>query len=296
MSEDVNNRILLITGPAGAGRSTAIHALEDIGFEAIDNLPMTLLERVLSGDPIDHALAIGVDTRTRGFAVPKLIEMLDRSDLISVELVYLDCASETLLRRFNETRRRHPAAPTETPEVGIRRELDLLTDLRNRADILIDTSDLSPHDLKAQIGRLFDHNTANRLTVSVQSFSYKRGTPQGVDMIIDCRFLQNPHWQKDLRAMTGMNQPVVDYVQADALYEPFINQLQAMCELLLPAYQKEGKAYFSVGLGCSGGRHRSVTVAENLAKALAQNNWQVSIRHRELERQTESLTSKEIRI
>lgn len=294
MSDDINNRILLITGPAGAGRSTAINALEDIGFEAIDNLPMTLLERVLAGDPIGHSLAIGVDTRTRGFAVPKLIEMLDRSDLAGIELVYLDCDLEILQRRFNETRRRHPAAPTETPEVGIRRELDLLTDLRNRADILIDTSDLSPHDLKAQIVRLFDQHTANRLTVSVQSFSYKRGTPQGVDMIMDCRFLQNPHWQSELRQMTGLNQPVVDYVKADPLYAPFINQLEGMCDLLLPAYQKEGKAYFSVGLGCSGGRHRSVTVAENLAIALAKKNWQVSIRHRELERQSESLTSKEI--
>ncbi len=292
MTDTTLHRILLISGPAGAGRSTAINALEDIGFEAIDNLPMPLLERVLGGEPLGHPLAIGIDTRTRGFAVPELLALLDKPEYQHVELVYLDCSMETLLRRFNETRRRHPVAPTETPEVGIRRERDMLIDLRVAADILIDTSSLSPHDLKAEIGRLFDQTSGERMAISVQSFSYKRGTPQGVDMIFDCRFLRNPHWDNSLRERTGLDQMVVNYVEADPLFDPFMTRLYDMCDLLLPAYQNEGKAYFSIGLGCSGGKHRSVTVAENLAKTLAENGWQVSIRHRELERHSVNLTSK----
>jgi UPF0042 nucleotide-binding protein len=291
MSSKPDKPILLITGPAGAGRSTAIHILEDMGYEAIDNLPMHLLPRLLSGEPVERPLAIGIDTRTRGFDPTAILEILDSTTQTPPTLVFLDCNEETLLRRFTETRRRHPAAPDEAPIVGIGYEIDLLQGLRERADILIDTTDFSPHDLKAEMGRIFDYDQSHSLAISVQSFSYKRGTPRGVDMIIDCRFLQNPHWQEDLRALNGKDKAVADFVKADPLYDAFFEQLCGMCRLLLPAYRKEGKAYFSIGLGCSGGKHRSVCVTESLAKLLAEDGWQVSIRHRELDRLLESLAT-----
>ncbi|MEO1919118.1 MAG: RNase adapter RapZ [Paracoccaceae bacterium] len=283
--------ILLITGPAGAGRSTAINILEDMGYEAIDNLPMHLLPRLLSGGPVERPLAIGIDTRTRGFDPTAILEILDSDNQTPPTLLFLNCDEKTLLRRFTETRRRHPVAPTEAPIVGIKYELELLEGLRNRADILIETSDFSPHDLKAEMGRIFEYEQAHSLTISVQSFSYKRGTPRGVDMVIDCRFLQNPHWQEHLRALNGTDATVTAFVQADPLYDHFFPQLVEMCRLLLPAYRKEGKAYFSIGLGCSGGKHRSVSVTESLAKLLAEDGWQVSIRHREIDRQAESLAT-----
>ncbi len=291
MSVKTDKPILLITGSAGAGRSTAIHILEDMGYEAIDNLPMHLLPRLLSGGPVERPLAIGIDTRTRGFDPTAILEILDSDAQTPPTLVFLDCNEETLLRRYTETRRRHPAAPDEAPIVGIRYEIELLQGLRERADILIDTTDFSPHDLKAEMGRMFDYDQSYSLAISVQSFSYKRGTPRGVDMIIDCRFLQNPHWQEDLRALNGKDAAVANYVKADPLYDAFFEQLCDMCRLLLPAYRKEGKAYFSIGLGCSGGKHRSVCVTENLAKQLAEDGWQVSIRHRELDRLLESLVA-----
>lgn len=188
MSVDSDKPILLVTGPAGAGRTTAIHILEDMGYEAVDNLPMHLLPRLLSGGPVERPLAIGIDTRTRGFDPDTILEILNSETLTPPTLVFLDCNEETLLRRFSETRRRHPAATTETPIVGIKYEKELLQNLRDRAEILIETSDYSPHDLKAEMGRIFDQGQSLELTVSVQSFSYKRGTPRGVDMIIDCRF------------------------------------------------------------------------------------------------------------
>lgn len=291
MSVEPDKPILLITGPAGAGRTTAIHILEDMGYEAIDNLPMYLLPRLLSGGPVERPLAIGIDTRTRGFNPDTILGILNSETQTPPILVFLDCDEETLLRRFTETRRRHPAAPDESPAVGIRYEIDLLQDLRNRADILIETSDFSPHDLKAEMGRIFEYDQSHSLAISVQSFSYKRGTPRGLDMIIDCRFLQNPHWQEDLRDLNGTDKAVADFVKSDPLYDAFFEQLCSMCRLLLPAYRKEGKAYFSIGLGCSGGKHRSVSVTESLAKLLAEDGWQVSIRHRELDRQADVLAT-----
>ncbi|MGE4612484.1 MAG: RNase adapter RapZ [Paracoccaceae bacterium] len=291
MSVEPDKPILLITGPAGAGRSTAINILEDMGYEAIDNLPMHLLPRLLSSGPVERPLAIGIDTRTRGFDPTAILEILDSDNQTPPTLVFLDCDEETLLRRFTETRRRHPVAPTEAPIVGIKYELELLEELRDRADILIETSDFSPHDLKTEMGRIFEYEQAHSLAISVQSFSYKRGTPRGVDMIIDCRFLQNPHWQEHLRALNGTDAAVTAFVQADPLYDRFFTQLAEMCRLLLPAYRKEGKAYFFIGLGCSGGKHRSVSVTESLAKLLAEDGWQVSIRHREIDRQAESLAA-----
>jgi len=279
--------VIIVTGPAGAGRTTAIKALEDFGIETIDNLPLNLVSRILSGPATGAALAIGIDSRTRGFSSSALLDTLDIIDNnpdYSATLMFLDCSAEILLRRFSETRRKHPASPDGTPIGGIESEISLLSELRNRADILLDTSQLSPHQLKAELAHWFDVPSAKRLSVSVQSFSYKRGTPRSVDMMIDCRFLRNPHWDKALRSLTGLDSDVASYVQEDPLFEPFYEKLEGLLALLLPAYRSEGKAYFTIGLGCTGGQHRSVFVAEKLAAQLANEGWMVNTRHKEMDR------------
>lgn len=281
------NRLVLVTGPSGAGRSSAIRALEDMGYEAIDNLPLSLLPRLLDGPIPDKPLALGIDTRNRDFSTNALIEAIDGMSGLSpapMQVLYLDCSADVLLRRFSETRRRHPLAPAETPDIGIAREFDLLVPIRARADILIDTSEMAPRDLRAELERWFIPQPGSGLAVSVQSFSYKRGLPRGLDMVLDCRFLRNPYWEESLRALDGRAEGVAEYIRQDARFEPFREKVLGLAELLLPAYEAEGKAYLSIGFGCTGGQHRSVAMAETLAKALAEGGWQVSIRHRELER------------
>ncbi|MFV2054013.1 RNase adapter RapZ [Aliiroseovarius sp. YM-037] len=283
-------RLVLVTGPSGAGRSTAINALEDIGYEAIDNLPITLLPRLLDGPPIDHPMALGVDVRNRDFSTTALIDTIDNlgdRHGIMAEVFFLDCSEEVLIRRYSETRRRHPLSPAESPMVGIRREIDLLVPIRARADILVDTSDLTPHELRAEVESLFAPESGQRLAISVHSFSYKRGVPRGVDMIFDCRFLRNPYWEPKLRNRNGQDNDVREYVASDPRFVPFFDKVEELALMLLPAYIEEGKAHLSIGFGCTGGQHRSVSVAERLAEALAKSGWQVSIRHRELERRAQ---------
>jgi RNase adapter protein RapZ len=280
-------KVVLVTGPSGAGRSTAINALEDIGFEAIDNMPLTLLPRLLSGPPMVQNLALGIDVRNRDFSAASLIDavnIIDRETEFDCSLIYLDCDQDTLVRRYSETRRRHPLAPDETALEGIIREVGLLGALKTRADVLIDTTELSPHDLKTDITRWFGGKDGTAMAVSIQSFSYKRGLPRGLDMVLDCRFLRNPHWQKDLRDLDGRDGDVAAYVAEDPRFAGFFAKISEMVQFLLPAFQQEGKSYFTLAFGCTGGQHRSVFVAEALANALAQNGWQVSIRHREIER------------
>ncbi|WOI56658.1 RNase adapter RapZ [Palleronia sp. LCG004] len=278
--------LVLVTGPSGAGRSTAINALEDMGFEAIDNLPLSLIDRlVVPGET--RRLALGVDARNRDFstdAMVALIARLTRSPELHAEILYLDANADILQRRYSETRRRHPLAPQETPAAGIAREADLLTAVRERAEILIDTSEMSPHDLRAELARLFDHGDAPGLALSVQSFSYKRGLPRGVDLVFDLRFLRNPHWEPGLRALDGRDAAVAEYVASDPRFDGFAAKLIDLILTTLPAYRDEGKTHLAIALGCTGGQHRSVAVAEYLAKALAEHGWRVSTRHRELER------------
>ena len=278
--------LILVTGPSGAGRTTAIRALEDLRYEVIDNLPLSLVQQVAAGAAAP--LAIGVDVRTRGFSASALrdvVAWMQADPAMSGQLLYLDCSQEVLLRRFSETRRRHPLEDL-APAPAIARERDLLSDLRDRADILIDTSDLSPHDLKAEIARWFGPDGETGLSVSVQSFSYKRGVPAGLDMVLDCRFLRNPHWQEGLRPLTGQDAQVADYVAADPRHDAFFAQVCDLLDLLIPAYRDEGKAYFSIGFGCTGGRHRSVYMTEAVGKRLAEAGTRVSIRHREIARDT----------
>jgi UPF0042 nucleotide-binding protein len=279
--------IVIMTGPAGSGRSTAIGALEDLGFEAIDNLPLSFLPRLFAGPPLNRPVVVGIDPRNREFAVDRLLELLAEiaeATGRAPQLVFLDCDAGTLIRRYSETRRRHPLSPRENPAIGIERELALLAPLRASADILIDTSAMTPHDLRAEMARRFGAGAADgALAVTLQSFSYKRGAPRGVDMVIDVRFLRNPHWDEALRPRDGRDPAVAAYVAADPGYPTFYGRLADLIRFLLPAYKAEGKSYFGLGLGCTGGRHRSVALVEALAKTLAAEGWQVNIRHRDLE-------------
>ena len=280
-------RLVLVTGPSGAGRSTAINALEDMGFEAIDNLPLSLIPRLLDGPSRPEPLALGLDVRNRDFSSANVIELIDRltrDPRYAPEVLYLDCAPDVLVRRYNETRRRHPLTPDSAPLGGVTAEVDLLQPIRARADVLVDTSELSPHDLKAELTRWFDVRQGRRLSVSLHSFSYKRGVPRGVDMMFDCRFLSNPHWQPELRALTGLDRQVQDFVRDDERFAEFFQRVRELILFLLPAHIEEGKTHLAVGFGCTGGKHRSVTMAELMALALAEAGWPVSIRHRELER------------
>lgn len=289
--EGKEHRLVLVTGPSGAGRSTAIHALEDLGYEVIDNLPLSLIPRVIEGEPLSRPIALGIDVRNRDFNATSLIEMIDqltRDPRVQLEVIYIDCAVSELIRRYSQTRRRHPMAADETPTEGIAREIDLLAPIKVRADQLIDTTDMSPHDLKAEIGLWFDARPDSRMGVSLQSFSYKRGIPRGVDMIFDCRFLRNPYWDKALREKDGRDSEVAAHIEQDPRFAEFFQRLQDLVKLVLPAHLEEGKAHLTIGFGCSGGQHRSVAVAEKLGNVLAQAGWPVSKRHRELERKTAS--------
>lgn len=285
------NRVVLVMGPSGSGRTTAIAALEDFGYETIHNLPLSLVPRLIDG-PLDRPLALGLDVRNRDFSVIRVIELIDRltrDPTLKLDVLYLDTQPDILVRRYSETRRRHPLAPADAPLEGIRLEVDLLAPIRVRADVLIDTSAMTPHELRAEIGRWFDMGHVARLAVSVHSFSYKRGVPRGLDMMFDCRFLMNPYWVHALRALTGLSPEVVDYVAEDPRYPEFITKVNELLLFLLPAHVAEGKSHLAIGFGCTGGQHRSVAVTEAIAKTLAEAGWQVSKRHRELERRAQAL-------
>ncbi|MGB1234321.1 MAG: RNase adapter RapZ [Planktomarina sp.] len=284
-----NPTVILVTGPSGAGRTTAINALEDAGFEAIDNMPLTLIPQLLEGPKLDRSIVLGVDSRNRDFSIAQLIETIDKvgsNPAYNLQVLYLDCSVDVLARRFSTTRRRHPMAPEDTPVLGIRRELDLMTPIQARADVLIDTSDLSPHDLRAEVERWFAPNADGRMAITIHSFSYKRGVPRGLDIMFDCRFLRNPHWDETLRPLNGTDYAVQKYVSDDERFLPFLSNVQSLTKLVIPAHAEEGRTHLSIGFGCSGGQHRSVTMAEMLSKALSTSGWHVSVRHRELERQS----------
>jgi UPF0042 nucleotide-binding protein len=281
-------RFVLVTGPSGAGRSSALNVLEDAGFEAIDNLPLRLLPALLDSPLQERSMALGIDARNRDFSTNGVLDLmgqLSTREGLVIELLYLDCATDVLLRRFSETRRRHPLAPSDRPAEGIRREQELLAPIRERADVLIDTTNMNVHELRAEVEHWFAPTGKHHLTVSVQSFSYKRGLPRSVDMVYDCRFLRNPYWDSSLRGFNGTDPQVAEYVSKDSRYDAFATKVFELSTLLLPAYRDEGKSHVSIAFGCTGGQHRSVTLAEHHALSLADQGWQVSIRHRELDRQ-----------
>ena len=278
-------RIVFVTGPAGAGRTSALRVLEDLGFEAIDNMPLRFLQQLVETPPVDRGLALGIDPRTREFSTDAVTESLGYlgtlPDVVP-ELLYMDCSVEALLQRFSETRRRHPSAVSNMVEAGILREIESLAPLHDRADFHIDTSGMNVHEMRAQVEAIFAPGGKGVLSLAVHSFSYKRGLPRGVDVIFDCRFLRNPYWQPQLRKLDGRSPQVRSFVEGDPRYADFQRHVLDFLFFLLPAQIEEGKSHFSVGFGCTGGQHRSVTLARNISVALADSGWQVSTRHREL--------------
>lgn len=284
-------RILLVTGLSGAGRTTALKTLEDIGWETVDNLPLGLVDRLLSSPlpqgSADEArpLALGIDARTRGFDAAAILARLQRlrdSSGTTIETIFLDCADGVLARRFSATRRRHPLAIDRPVQVGISREQALLQPLRDAADHLIDTSDTSSNALQAEIRRRFGEPVGDAPTLAVTSFGYSRGLPRHADLVFDMRFLRNPHWVAALRPGTGLDAEVAAYVAGDPAYEAALARIEELLLLLLPRYGTEGKSYVTVAFGCTGGRHRSVHCAERVAKRLHGAGFSPTILHRDL--------------
>jgi UPF0042 nucleotide-binding protein len=281
-------RFVLVTGMSGAGLSTTMKSLEDLGYEALDNLPLFLFDLLLKeSESRDRPLAIGIDSRTRDFTAEALLSRVDtlRSRPgVSVQLVCVDADDDALLRRFNETRRRHPQALDRPIVDGIHHERTTLEQLKRAADLAIDTSDLSIHDLRRIIAGHFHLDRQPKLGVFVTSFAYRQGLPRDADLVFDVRFLRNPHWDADLRPFTGLDPRVADYIEADPEFASFLERLTGFIAPLLPRFRMEGKSYLTIAIGCTGGKHRSVYVAERLAAWLKEQGVDVGISHRGLDR------------
>lgn len=286
-------QILLVTGLAGAGRSTALKCLEDLGFEAVDNLPLDLLPPLLDGlgqaSRVEKAkpMAFGIDSRTSGFSSERIINLvrqLKSDHALKVGLLFLDCEDDVLQRRYTETRRRHPMAPDRPIADGIQRERSLMQSVRGEADVMIDTSDTAIGDLKNLLAGHFGTAARAGLALTVLSFSYRQGLPREADLVFDVRFLDNPHYNQNLRPLTGQDAAVGAAIQADPAFPGFFAALTSLLWPLLPGYEAEGKSYLTLAIGCTGGRHRSVFVAERLAAWLREQGRSVTLRHRDLAR------------
>lgn len=287
---DSADRVVLVTGMSGAGRSTALRAFEDMGFEAVDNLPLTLLASLVQAGPEsrrNRPLAVGIDIRTRGFGLDTLVHELDalrHSGGPAVVMLFIDCDDELLVRRFTETRRRHPLAGDRPIPDVLKLERRMLDPLRERADAVIDTSGLTPGALKETLRRQFEPRDEAGLAVQVISFSYRHGLPREADIVFDARFLTNPHYDPALRDLTGLDPAVAGTIETDPDLAGFMDGIASMLAILLPRYRQEGKSYLSIAVGCTGGRHRSVYVAERLAATLSSQGWRTGLTHRDIER------------
>ncbi|OYY69368.1 RNase adapter RapZ [Sphingomonas sp. 28-63-12] len=283
--------ILLVTGMSGAGKSTTLKTLEDLGWEVVDNLPLQLLERLLataeppsSGDDA-RPLALGIGAQTRDFDPDRIIKRINRLRADhghDIGTLFLDCAGSELERRYSETRRRHPLALDRPAADGIARERELLAPLRSWANRLIDTTNLSSNELAHKIRSTFARDGLSGPTLSVMSFGFARGLPRDADLVLDMRFLRNPHWDDVLRPGTGLDADVSAYIAADPAYEDAMAAIDAMILLLLPRYRAEGKSYVTIAFGCTGGRHRSVHVADRMAKRLRDAGFSPTVTHRDL--------------
>jgi UPF0042 nucleotide-binding protein len=282
--------VTIITGMSGAGRSEAAHVLEDLGWFVIDNLPPMLIGKVgelARGQetPTRHALV--VDVRSGDF-LADLTAALDELHRLgaTTRILFLDAADDVLVRRYEASRRRHPMSDSDRVSDGIARERVLLEPLKGEADLILETSNLNVHELRDRLREIFgDDNRAHPgLQVNVVSFGYKHGLPLDVDLVFDCRFLPNPHWVEALRPLTGADPSVREYVLGQPGTAEFLEELDQLFQLVLPGYEREGKAYLSIGVGCTGGRHRSVVIAEQLADRLRRGGARVAVHHRDLDR------------
>lgn len=284
------DRILLVTGMSGAGKSTVLNTLEDMGWEVVDNLPFQLLDRLLAteapaGISDERPLALGIDSRTRGFGAQAIIDRVKsmnerRENNISV--LFMDCSGAELERRYSETRRRHPLALDRPAADGIARERELVAPLRQWAAHVVDTTSSTTNDLKQEIRTRFSDWGNAGMSLAILSFGFSRGLPRNADLVFDMRFLQNPYWVEELRHLTGRNAQVSDYVRSDPAYEDAVSRIEGLLLTLLPRYKAEGKAYVTIAFGCTGGRHRSVHVAERVAAHLASAGFAPTLSHRDV--------------
>jgi UPF0042 nucleotide-binding protein len=289
MSRSGPQRILLVTGLSGAGKSTVLKTLEDLGWETVDNLPLSLLDPLLAtpqsaGAERGRPLALGLDIRTRGFNAERLVKQIKKvgkSEARSVEMLYLDCTGPELIRRYSETRRRHPLAPDRPAIDGISEERELTAPLKRWADHILDTTDTDVNALQHQIRNRFGSGMDSP-TLTIMSFGFARGVPRNADIVLDMRFLRNPHWEKNLRDLTGLDDAVGAHVAGDPAYEEALTRIEDLLLTLLPRYRAEGKSYVSIAFGCTGGRHRSVHVAERVAARLREAGFSPSLDHRDL--------------
>ena len=291
MTHERPRDLLLVTGMSGAGKSTVLNALEDMGWEVLDNLPVRLIDRLLApptgprgGEP-DRPLAIGIGAQTRDFEPERIVKLINRlrsDDGHDIGTLFLDCAGAELERRYSETRRRHPLALDRPAADGIAQERELLAPLRSWANRLIDTTDLSANALATRIRTTFARDGLGEPTLSVMSFGFARGVPRDADIVLDMRFLRNPHWDEALRPGTGLDRAVAAYVAADPAYDDAMAAIDHLLLLLLPRYRAEGKSYVTIAFGCTGGRHRSVHVAERTAARLRAGGFSPTVTHRDL--------------
>ena len=293
MTNDLSpsQRILLVTGLSGAGKSTALRTFEDMGWETVDNLPLSLFEKLFeTAEPLDptkaeRSIAIGIDSRTRGFnanAIVERIRSLKESRSLAIETLFLDCTGNELEHRFSETRRRHPLALDRPAAHGIRLEREIMTPLHRWAAHLVDTTDSSVNDLQKELRTRFGPAKVEELIVTLASFGFARGILRNADLVFDMRFLRNPHWDDKLRAQTGLDPRVGDYIAEDSAYDEALCRIEELAIQLLPRYQEEGKSYLTIAFGCTGGRHRSVHVAERVAERLRDAGFSPTVNHRDL--------------
>ena len=271
---------LFVTGLSGAGMSSALKVLEDLGYEVFDNFPLTLVEQLVA-DSDGAPVAIGIDSRSRGFSASALIDTISK---VSGELLYLTADTDTLQTRFSETRRTHPQAKDRTVADGIGYERHLFEPLNEHIKRRIDTTRLSPHDLRALLEDAYRLRQKSAMSVTIMSFGFKKGPPREADMILDVRFLRNPHWEPELKPFTGQHPKIAGYIAEDPLYDAFLAQSKALLETVLNGFKTEGKQYLTLAIGCTGGKHRSVHIAETLNDWMAQNWPDISLglRHRDI--------------
>ena len=285
-SDSPRQRILLVTGLSGAGKTTALQVLEDLGWEAIDNFPIRLLSGLVGSEEEQQApLAIGFDSRTRGFVPAEIIEQcksLAGRDDVELLTLFIDCSTAEIERRYNETRRPHPMARGRPVAGGILAERELLEPLRRWADIVIDTTGLPANQLQQMVRERFADKEARDMTVTVSSFGFARGMPPLADLVFDMRFLDNPHWVDGLREKTGLDEAVAAHIEADPAFAPSFARIADTLRDLLPRYAAQGRSYLNIAFGCTGGRHRSVYSAERAAEVLREAGFSPTVLHRNL--------------
>jgi UPF0042 nucleotide-binding protein len=276
-------RLLLVTGMSGAGKSTVLDSLEDMGWDTVDNLPADLLGDFVHGGGQRRIapVAIAMDARSRGFDAHQLPQMIRTIEGVEPEILYLDCSGAELMRRYDETRRRHPLAPDRPAEDGIARERQLTMPLRNGADSVLDTTDLSPAELRDELQRRYGGDS-DQPVLTISSFAFARGISRTADLVFDLRFIPNPHWVEELRPLTGADQPVRDYLEREAAWGETIGRIESLLIDWIPRYWAAGKSYVTVAFGCTGGRHRSVAAAVEMAERLRSAGFAPNVRHRDL--------------